>query len=155
AYASGRRQFVVEGTQPAGVPQKRLSDPANCLEVMTGAVVPEGASLVVRYEDVTIADGTATVNTHDYIPAQNIHRRGSDVREGDVVLLLATFLGPPEIALPPSVGQRQVSIRRPPRAAVLSTGDELVEITATPEAHQIRRSNSYALAASLRQMGIT
>src|SRR5690606_41409075 len=45
--------------------------------------------------------------------------------------------------------------RRAPRTAVLSTGDELVEITATPESHQIRRSNSYALSAALRQLGIT
>jgi molybdopterin molybdotransferase len=155
AYTSGRRQFTVEGTQPAGVPQKQLSDPANCLEVMTGAVVPRGASLVVRYEDVTIANGVATVNSDDYIPAQNIHRKGSDVREGDVLLLPGTFLSPAEIALLASVGQSVVRIRRAPRTAVLSTGDELVEITATPESHQIRRSNSYALSAALRQLGIT
>src|SRR5690606_4696296 len=129
AYASGRRSFTIEGTQPAGVPQKRLSNPAHCLEVMTGAVVPEGAGIVVRYEDVTIADGAATVNTADYIPAQNIHRKGADVREGDVLLLPGTFLGPSEIALLASVGKSQVKIRRLPRTAVVSTGDELVEIT--------------------------
>jgi molybdopterin molybdotransferase len=155
AYTSGRRQFIVEGTQPAGVPQKRLSDPTHCLEVMTGAVVPEGAGLVVRYEDVTIADGIATVNSDDYIPAQNIHGQGSDVRQGEVLMLPGTYLGPAEIALLASVGQSQVKIRRPPRTAVLSTGDELVEITATPQSHQVRRSNSYALAAALQQLGIT
>lgn len=154
AYASGRRSFTIEGTQPAGVPQKRLSNPAHCLEVMTGAVVPEGAGIVVRYEDVTIADGTATVNADDYIPAQNIHRKGADVREGDVLLLPGTFLGPSEIALLASVGKSQVKIRRLPRTAVVSTGDELVEITAKPESHQIRRSNSYALVAALQQLGI-
>src|SRR5690606_37897634 len=91
----------------------------------------------------------------DYIPAQNIHRKGSDVREGDVLLLPGAFLSPAEIALLASVGQSVVRIRRAPRTAVLSTGDELVEITATPESHQIRRSNSYALSAAQRQLGIT
>jgi molybdopterin molybdotransferase len=154
AYASGRRQFAIEGTQPAGVPQKRLSDPTHCLEVMTGAVVPEGADLVIRYEDVTITNGTATINSDDYIPAQNINRKGTDVREGDVLLLPGTLLGPAEIALLASTGQSQVKVRRQPRAAVVSTGDELVEITAKPKDHQIRRSNSYALAAALQEMGV-
>lgn len=154
AYVSGRRQFAVEGMQPAGVPQKRLSDPARCLEVMTGAVVPEGADLVIRYEDVTINDGMATVNTDDYIPAQNIHRKGADVREGDVLLLPGTFLSPAEIALLASVGESQVKIRRQPRTAVISTGDELVDIRVKPDNHQVRRSNSYALAAALQQAGI-
>lgn len=154
AYVSGRRQFAVEGMQPAGVPQKRLSDPARCLEVMTGAVVPEGADLVIRYEDVTINDGMATVNTDDYIPAQNIHRKGADVREGDVLLLPGTFLSPAEIALLASVGESQVKIRRQPRTAVISTGDELVDIKVKPDNHQVRRSNSYALAAALQQAGI-
>lgn len=155
AYTLGRRAFAIEGTQPAGVPQKRLSDPTHCLEVMTGAVVPAGADLVIKYEDVTISDGTATVNSDDYIPAQNIHRKGADVREGDVILLPGTILGPAEIALLASVGQSEVKVRRPPRAAVISTGDELVDIMAKPESHQVRRSNSYALAAALRQAGIT
>lgn len=154
AYVSGRRQFAVEGMQPAGVPQKRLSDPARCLEVMTGAVVPEGADLVIRYEDVTINDGMATVNTDDYIPAQNIHRKGADVREGDVLLLPGTFLSPAEIALLASVGESQVKIRRQPRTAVISTGDELVDIRVKPDNHQVRRSNGYALAAALQQAGI-
>lgn len=154
AYASGRREFAIEGTQPAGVPQKRLSGSERCLEVMTGAVVPEGAGLVIRYEDVTISNGMATVNSEEYIPAQNIHRQGADVHEGDVLLLSGVFLGPAEVALLASAGQSQVRIRRLPRAAVVSTGDELVEITAKPESHQIRRSNSYALAAALRREGI-
>lgn len=154
AYAEGRRHFTVEGIQPAGVPRKRLTDGANCLEIMTGAVVPEDADLVIRYEDVELKGGTAQVLSEEYFPEQNIHHRGTDVRRGDVLALPGTFLAPAEIALLASVGKDKVKIRRLPRAAVVSTGDELVEITATPKDHQIRRSNNYALAAALVQLGI-
>lgn len=154
AYADGQRKFVIDGIQPAGVPAAVLADPTHCLEIMTGAVVPGGADLVVRYEDVEITDGVAAVLSEEYYPSQNIHQKGVDVRKGDVLALPGTFLSPAEIALLASAGKDKVKIRRYPTAAVVSTGDELVEITATPASHQIRRSNSYALGAALRQSGI-
>lgn len=155
AYAAGQRAFIIEGIQPAGMPPRRLTEGAHCLEIMTGAVVPEGADLVIRYEDVEIKDGAAHVLSEEYFPEQNIHHRGTDVHRGDVLALPGTFLAPAEIALLASVGKDRVKIRQFPRAAVVSTGDELVEITATPDNHQIRRSNSYALGAALQQLGIT
>ena len=153
-YMSGERQFAIDGVQPAGVQRKQLATGAHCLEIMTGAMVPEGADIVVRYEDVEIRDGMASVLSETYYPGQNIHHKGADVHEGDVLVLPGTFLSPAEIALLASTGKHQVKVRRYPRAAVVSTGDELVEITAAPERHQIRRSNSYALAAALVQLGV-
>lgn len=153
-YAAGQRQFTIGGVQPAGVPRKQLAEGAHCLEIMTGAMVPEGADLVVRYEDVEIKEGMASVLSEEYFPGQNIHYTGVDVRQGDVLALPGTFLAPAEIALLASIGKSQIKVRRYPRVAVVSTGDELVEITATPERHQIRRSNSYALAAALLQLGV-
>lgn len=154
-YTSGERKFTIDDIQPAGVPRKRLAPGARCLEIMTGAMVPEGADLVVRYEEVEISDGVATVLSEECFPGQHIQHKGVDVHQGDVLALPGTFLGPAEIALLASVGQGQVKIRRYPRAAVVSTGDELVDIASTPERHQIRRSNSYALAAALVQLGVT
>src|SRR5690606_21663451 len=131
-YASGERQFAIDGIQPAGVPRKQLAKGAHCLEIMTGAMVPEGADIVVRYEDVEIRDGMASVLSETYYTGQDIHHKGADVREGDVLVLPGTFLSPAEIARLASTGRHHVKVRRYPKAAVLSTGDELVEITATP-----------------------
>jgi molybdopterin molybdotransferase len=155
AFAAGQREFVVDGVQAAGVPQKRLGSGTHCLEVMTGAVVPEGVDLVIRYEDIEIANGKAIVMSDEHFRGQNIHSQGADVRRGDVLLLPGTLLSPAEIALLASVGKSKVLVRRYPKTAVVSTGDELVDITATPEEHQIRRSNSYALAAALREAGVS
>lgn len=153
-YGAGERKFTIDDIQPAGVPRKKLAGGAHCLEIMTGAMVPEGADLVVRYEEVEVSDGIATVLSEECYQGQNIHHKGVDVHQGDVLALPGTYLAPAEIALLASVGKSQVKVRRFPRAAVVSTGDELVDISETPERHQIRRSNSYALAAAFAQMGV-
>lgn len=154
SYADGRRDFVIEDIQPAGVPRKRLSDSTNCMEVMTGAAVPDGADLVIRYEDLEINDGKALVLSGDYVKNQNIHARGIDVLAGTGLAFPGTFLSPAEIALLASVGKSVVRVKRFPRTAIVSTGDELVEVTATPDDYQVRRSNSYALYGALREVGV-
>ncbi len=72
--AEGQRSFPVEGLQAAGAPQMHLRSETNCLEVMTGAVCPIGADAVIRYEDVDLKDGQATVRLDAVTPWQNIHR---------------------------------------------------------------------------------
>ena len=86
-------------------------------------------------------------------PWQSIHQQAADAQKGAVLLEPGQVLAPSEIALLASVGKGEVSVMRFPNVAIISTGDELVEIDAVPTTWQIRRSNSYALAASLREMG--
>lgn len=148
----GQKEFKIEGIQPAGSPRKKLTEPANAIEVMTGAVLPEGADTVIRYEDVSISNGSATVNIDDIKAQQNIHRRAHDARQGDELLSPGIILSPAEIALLASVGKTEVRIRSLPRISIVSTGDELVEVNAVPQPHQIRRSNTYALHAGLTQL---
>ena len=150
----------IEDTQYAGESQKQLTKPKNCMEVMTGAVLPLGCEAVVRYEDLEIEEFEGSkhakflISQREIKDWQNIHPKGSDRKAGDVLLWKGLKISPPEIAVMASVGKDKVLVEIPPRVAVISTGDELVEITTNPEPYQIRMSNSYMLAGALAQIGI-
>lgn len=151
---SGQLEFVVEGVQAAGIPRKKLQDKTKCMEVMTGAITPEGIDTIIRYEDIVIKEGKATVTINDVKQFQNIHGQGIDVRKNDVLIEPGQLLSSAEIALLASVGKSAVKVRSLPRVSIISTGDELVDIDATPDLHQIRRSNSYALFAALKELDV-
>ncbi|MEZ0611310.1 molybdopterin molybdotransferase MoeA [Fibrella sp. WM1] len=156
ALADGLTAFSILAIGRAGEPQQPLPDPTGCVEVMTGSVLPTGADTVIRYEDLSIKDGTATLT----IPAAeitrglNVHKQGTDRRTFDVVLSAGVRLRPVDLAVVASVGQTSLSVRKRPRVAVVSTGDELVTIEQTPLPHQIRQSNAHLLWAALHEMGI-
>ncbi len=150
----------IEDTQYAGESQKQLTKPKNCMEVMTGAVLPLGCEAVVRYEDLEIEEFEGSkyakflISQREIKDWQNIHPKGSDRKAGDVLLWKGLKISPPEIAVMASVGKDKVLVEISPSVAVISTGDELVEITTNPEPYQIRMSNSYMLAGALAQIGI-
>jgi molybdopterin molybdotransferase len=154
-WEKGNKSFVIEDLQAAGMPQKNLKTRNACMEVMTGAVMPLGADTVVPYEDIAIADGKAEVIIDSLSRGKNIHRRGTDRKVGDVLIEPGRLIGTPEIALIASNGVTEVKVTRFPRIAIISTGNELVEIDQQPLPHQIRKSNVYALAAELRRLGIS
>jgi len=155
AIAHGaRRSFRVAGVQPAGAPAAKLASPGDCIEVMTGAVLPVGADAVVPVERITVADGVASLEPgYETAPWQHVHRRASDASAGAVLLGPGTRLGAPEIAIAASAGLPRLAVSRKPRIAVLSTGDELIDPGRPVLAHQVRRSNSYGLAAALALAG--
>ncbi|MEQ8905260.1 molybdopterin molybdotransferase MoeA [Ekhidna sp.] len=147
------RSFPVSGEQFAGAPQQELT-PGTCLEIMTGAVVPKGADVVIRYEDVTIEDGKASVNIEEVSQGQNIHPQGVDSEAGTILIPAGKQLTIGDVGILTSVGKVEVKVRRLPKAALISTGDELVEPHETPLPHQIRKSNIYTLAMLLEKAGI-
>ena len=155
-FEQGLRTYRIEGTQAAGLPQMKLKNDGGCLEVMTGAMMPEGADLVIPYEDIEIDQGKneATVLISQNAPGKNIHRKGSDKKQGDLLVTSGTLIGTPEIAIAASVGQTKLMVTKNPTIAILATGNELVGIDQKPQPHQIRRSNVYALAAELRRLGL-
>lgn len=150
-------ELLIEATQFAGEPPLALSHRAHAIEVMTGAVLPEGTLTVVRYEDLAMTEREgrryATLRISPQ-PNQNIHRRGEDRRAGDLLVPAGTRLSPAEIAVAASVGKANVRVQGRPRVAVISTGDELVPVSETPLPHQIRRSNGLMLVAALAQRGL-
>ncbi len=153
SWKSGRNEFFIEAVQAAGEPRKELMNGNNCLEVMTGAMLPEGTDAVIRYEDVRIENGLATIQVSEISIRQNIHKQAQDAKHDEVLLEPGIVLSPAEIALLASVGKSIVDVFSLPKAAVVSSGDELVEISSTPAPHQIRRSNTYALQAAMRSVG--
>lgn len=156
AVAQGRKRFRVAGMAPAGAPQQRLNEAGDCLEIMTGAVLPEGADAVVRYEDLRLEDGHAELQIDQVAQMQHVHARGRDSRGRRELLQPGARLDAAAIGVCASVGHHEVQVSRRPRVLIVSTGDELVPIDQTPEAHQIRRSNVHQLAAALEDdFGIT
>jgi molybdopterin molybdotransferase len=157
SYEKGQTVFGVEDMQAAGMPRQQLSNTANCIEVMTGAILPELTDTVIQYEHLIATEHEGfkrfTINA-GVTKGQHIHRQGSDAAAGQLVIPAGTLLTAAEIGVLASVGKALVSVSRLPKVAIIATGDELVPVTETPEAHQVRISNSYSLAAALKELGI-
>ncbi|UII29828.1 molybdopterin molybdotransferase MoeA [Fulvivirga ulvae] len=153
AWQEGRREFYVEGMQTAGAPQQRLSQEQNCIEVMTGAMLPQNTDVVIRYEDVEIEDNVARVRIDEVKLLQNVHLKGTDRKQDDVLIHKNQILSPAEIAILATVGKHTVEVVRHLKVAIVSTGDELVDVNEMPNPYQIRRSNTYALQSALQADG--
>ena len=129
-------------------------DRGAAIEIMTGAPVPEGADAVVMVEHVERAEGMVQrLGERTIRSGENIVRRGSEAKAGETVLPVGTLVEGAEIALAAACGCSSLIVFRRPRVAIVATGDELVEIDATPGPQQIRNSNSYGLAALVAQAG--
>lgn len=153
AWRAGQRRFRIAGTQAAGQPPRTLP-PGDCLEVMTGAVLPPGSDCVIPVEQIEVADGWAEVDPATAAePFGNVHTRGLDCREGDLLLARGTRLGGPELAVLASAGLPRAEVRAEPRIAIVATGDELVAPGEPIEAWQVRSSNSHALRGALALRG--
>src|SRR5487761_405359 len=118
--------------------------PGECVQIMTGAPVPDGADAVVMIEHVSV-DGERVMLSRAASRGQSIVARGKEARAGRQLLALGARLGYAEMALAGQVGSHRVSVFKRPRAAVLSTGDEVVDVSATPGPWQVRNGNSIAL----------
>jgi molybdopterin molybdotransferase len=154
AVGSGSRSFRVQAIQAAGDAPLTLESPTDCIEVMTGAALPSGCDCVVPVEELTLAEGTASLAAHVRVePWQNVHRRGSDTRQGALLLSAGHRLHAPEIAIAASAGMARIRVASQPMLVVISTGNELVEPGEPVLAHQVRRSNAYAVVSALREHG--
>ena len=152
ALRTGKKDFPVEFVQAAGNPRSRSVSEMNCAEVMTGAMLPENTDTVIKYEKLEIANNVAHVLTDKVVNGQNVHRKGIDCRHKEVLIEPGIFLSAAEVALLASVGKTDVNVFQMPKAAIISSGDELVDVKEVPQPHQIRRSNTYAIEAGMRLM---
>jgi len=126
--------------------------PATCVQIMTGAAVPEGADAVVMIE-FTKREGDMIQFDRAASAGQHIVLRGNEARNGDVLLSVGARLGFAEVAQAAQVGAVELSVARKPRVAILSTGDEVVSPEQAPGPFQIRNSNSVSLASQVRLAG--
>lgn len=152
--AAGRRSFRVQATQAAGDPPLTLAASGDCIEVMTGAVLPAGCDSVVPVEELSLAQGEATLAPAARVePWQNVTRRGSDTRQGTLLVPTGARLHAPEIAIAAGAGMARIRVSSQPMLAVISTGNELIEPGEPVLAHQVRRSNAYGIVSALREHG--
>ena len=156
SVAAGVRTYRIESVQAAGMRPFTLGPQADaCIEIMTGAVLPEGADCVVPYEHAARSGASMTLEPGAEAPSPGsyVHRRGSDHGTGEVVVRAGVRLTGREIAVAASCGHPALTVTHSPKVAVVSTGDELVEVDALVAAHQIRRSNDHSIRASLVMAG--
>ena len=153
-FETGQRTFKIEGIQAAGSEQISLQNPENCIEVMTGAILPNNCNTVIRYEDVIIENGTATINVNAINDSQNVHQKGKDGKVGDVLIRQNTKISAAEIGVLATVGKSFVKVAKQPKVMIVSTGDELVGVDEIPLEHQIRRSNVFTLVSLLEKLNI-
>ena len=150
----------VIGSVAAGeVPQHEVT-PGTALRIMTGAPVPKGADAVVPFEETDEEERRRNGGPSSDIavysskpPLANVRPAGQDVKKGERVLENGTVLRPSEIAVLTSLGLSEVSVVRRPVAAILATGNELIEPTAALTAGRIFDSNSYGLASAVKRAG--
>lgn len=153
SLAKGIKQFTITGTQAAGDPPIEISNEDKCVEIMTGAALPASADTIIRYEDLSINDGTATLilDTKAITKGQNIHYKGKDKTQGETLVTPNQLITPATVNTAATVGKATVLVKKLPRIVIISTGDELVDIDTQPLPFQIRSSNSLTIKATLEQ----
>src|SRR3989338_466350 len=143
---------VIESIRAGYNPKKKVSS-GQASKIMTGAVVPKGADAVVKGEETKSLDNDKRVRILKRIgKGVNIARKGEDVRVGKTVLSKGTRIRAQEVGILAAVGANRVKVHSTPSIGIISTGDELVDITRKPKPWQIRNSNSHLLAAQARQI---
>jgi molybdopterin molybdotransferase len=151
---SGQRSFAIQGMQAAGDPPLTLTSSQHCIEAMTGAMLPAGCDCVIPVERITVTDGVAHLETDLTVEiGQNVHRRGSDQLQGQLLLSAGTPLAPPDVAVAAGAGMARLRVGEQPSVMVVSTGNELIEPGEPIKPWQLRRSNAYGIAATLRHHG--
>jgi molybdopterin molybdotransferase len=145
-------QLEVIGEIRAGEGRKLTVASGQSVSIMTGASLPAGADAVVMVE-YTRSSGNSVEIQRGVTSGENFVPRGSEARQGQMLVDRGVRLDHPTVAIAASVGASAIRVYRKPRVAVLSTGDEVVEVSASPGPVQIRNSNSYSLAAQIESVG--
>jgi molybdopterin molybdotransferase len=143
---------VIGEVRAGGEPFPHVLSRGEAIEIMTGAPLPAGADAVLMVEHATIADGVMHTD-RTLQSGENFNRQACEARAGEVVVTPGKRLAYTDIALAATYGFTELSVFCKPVVAILATGDEIVDITATPAPHQIRNSNSWALAAQVERAG--
>ncbi len=144
--------LTVIGEIPCGVKPEQTISRGECMRIMTGAQIPDGADTVIQQEFVSKAGGQIAIDK-DVPRAANIRRTGSNIRSGQEVVPAGAMVTPGTIAILATLGFHEVEVGRVPRVAVFSSGDELVSVEETPGPAQIRNSNGPTLAAQVVASG--
>lgn len=151
----------IKGEMAAGHLSDRILTPGTAIRIMTGAPVPAGADAVVQFEDTDeIIQHTAgkeksgKIGIFEHaVPGKNIRLKGEDIKYGQLILEHGIRLNPARIGLLASLGKPVVKVIRRPVVSILATGDELCDLYQSLAPGKIYNSNSYTIAASVKNCG--
>ena len=152
ASLENRVRLEVIEDLPAGFISKKVIQRGQAIRIMTGAPIPGGADAVIPVEDTERGDGFALI-FNSVPPGENIRKAGEDVKKGDRIISAGDLVRPAEIGMMASVGRSFVSVYQRPLVAILCTGEELVDVDGTLDEGKIISSNSYTLAAQVKDCG--
>jgi molybdopterin molybdotransferase len=154
AAASPEHPVVLTITEeiPAGTAPRFPVTPGTAAKILTGAPIPEGANVTVKYETVTFTEDTVTL-TQPYKPDTDIVRSGEDIAAGDVIMERGTIITAPLAGILAGQGICQVEVFKKPVVALINTGSELVEPGNPLRPAAIYNSNVYMLAGYLMHTG--
>lgn len=150
---SGEISLKIIGKSFAGRPFTQKMNPGECVRIMTGAVVPDGADTVVMQEHAEVEGDSIKIST-DHKKGQNVRHPGDDFSTGDTIIKAGERLSPAKLGLLASVGVTELNIVRTPVVAFFSTGDELKSVGQTLQPGDIFDSNRYILFGMLEKMGV-
>ena len=158
AIASLRQDGITEleevGTAYAGLPFAGSCGKGQCVRIMTGALIPDGADAVIMQEQAEVdAAGKIRIDS-DHRSGENIRQAGEDVRQGETVIEAGVRLNPADLGVLASLGLSQLQVKRKPVVAFFSTGDELVAVGEPLEPGKIYDSNRYSLHGMLSRMAV-
>ncbi|MHB8278503.1 MAG: molybdopterin molybdotransferase MoeA, partial [Candidatus Humimicrobiaceae bacterium] len=137
---------------PAGKVPCRSLKSGYAMSIMTGAPIPQGCSCVVMGED-TQEKGHFVLVFKECREGKNIRYRGEDIKKGDKVLKRGKVIYPGDIGVMASIGKSEVPVIYPPLLGIMTTGNELLEIDSELTMGKVRDSNSYSLAAQVKEVG--
>jgi molybdopterin molybdotransferase len=151
--ASVPTTLTIIGESRAGAGADVVIGQGQCCEIMTGAPLPAGANAVVMVEYTERISPASVRIRKTAREDEGLLRRGAEARAGDQILHCGRPISLADLGLLASTGKNKVTVSRKPRVAVIATGDELVEVNETPQAGQIRNSNTYTVCAQVREAG--
>ena len=151
SYKNGNRIFNIKATQAAGEAPVEISNADECVEIMTGAALSQTLNTIIPYEEIEIKNGMATIKTETVLINQNIHIKGKDKKQDEILAEANQFINATILTIAATVGKSNLLVKKNPSIIIISTGDELIDIHETPGDFQIRRSNNYTLQAILKE----
>lgn len=143
---------VIDTIYAGGYSQEKVVG-GTAVRLMTGSPIPEGADCVIRQEDTRAGKGRVEI-LKEHFPGDNYCTKGEYLKKGDAVLAKSDYLGAAQIGVLAGLGIAAVPVYKRPVAAIISTGDELIEPGTAPAPGRVYSSNCYAIACRLKEYGV-
>ncbi|WP_107809290.1 molybdopterin molybdotransferase MoeA [Elizabethkingia sp. YR214] len=153
SYEKGIRSFRIKTVQSAGEDSVAIDSEDQCIEIMTGAALNNTLDTVIRYEDISIDNGIATINI-EINKRQNLHLQGKDKKAGEILVKANQVITPAIIGIAASVGKTNLLVKKLPKVVIISTGDEMINPELVPRAFQLRQSNGITIHSVLEKYKI-